>query len=485
MRPALLATAAFFAALPALAQPSLPRPPERLPAARVAESAGQRLSVTIYNNDLALMEDVRTLELPAGRSRVEFRDVSAAIRPETVSLAGRGLSVVEQNFDYDLLTPAKLMEKAVGDEVIVVRTNPGNGQEVRETATVLAANDGVVLRIGDRIEVLRDDGVPTRVIFDEVPDNLRARPTLSVTLDAEGAPQREVTLTYLSSGLGWAADYVALFDERAGKLDLQGWITLRNNTGTPFTNAEVQLVAGDVASSEPQPYRGGYPMPGRPGMTSAGTESGEDGEVLGDVYLYNLPERTTVANAQTKQVGFLDASGVSARKVYEYRATGWDTLEQPANADVVVQFANARAGGLGAQLPAGTMRVYIRDGQGDPKFIGEQAISHTPQGSQLSVKTGDAFDVTVQPTRLELTEVPGSRGLSRYTRTRIKMRYLVRNARGQPVTVQIRQPGLWRDGKVVTESLPSRRADSSTLVYDVPVPANGETTLTFIVDNGW
>jgi hypothetical protein len=127
----------------------------------------------------------------------------------------------------------------------------------------------------------------------------------------------------------------------------------------------------------------------------------------------------------------------------------------------------------------------MRDQAGDPKFVGEQAIGHTPQGSELSVKTGDAFDVTVQPTREELTRIPGARGLDRYTRTRIKMRYVVRNARPQPVTVQIRQGGLLRDGKVLEESLRSRRADSSTLVYDVPVPANGETALTFTVDNGW
>jgi hypothetical protein len=310
---------------------------------------------------------------------VEFRDVSAAIRPETVSLTGRGLEVVEQNFDYDLLTPAKLMEKAVGEQVIVVRTNPGNGAEVRETATVLAVNDGVVLRIGDRIEVLRDDGVPTRVIFDKVPENLRARPTLSVTLDAAGGGSRETTLTYLTSGLSWKADYVALFDERAGRLDLQGWITLGNQSGTPFTNAEVQLVAGEVAS-QPQygPYNRGRgfrpppPPPPPPGMIEAGTEPGRGGQPLADYYLYPLPERTTVAQNQTKQVGFLDAQGVTARKVYEARFDGFETYEQPISANVVVQFANAQAGGLGAQLPAGTMRVYIRDQAGDPKFVGEQ-----------------------------------------------------------------------------------------------------------------
>src|ERR1700733_13915361 len=140
---------------------------------------GPGLEVTIYNGDLALVRDARQLDITKGRQRLEFKDVSSAIRPETVTLSADGVDIVEQNFDFDLLTPTKLMEKAVGQPGQIVRPNPGTGAQVPETATVLAANEGVVLRIGDRIEVLRDDGVPTRVIFDHIPDNLRARPTLS------------------------------------------------------------------------------------------------------------------------------------------------------------------------------------------------------------------------------------------------------------------------------------------------------------------
>jgi hypothetical protein len=483
LSPALLA---LFVSTAALAQtPAQPaqQPAPSQPAARVSGAEGQRLSVTIYNDNLALVQDVRTLSLPAGRNRVEFRDVSAAIRPETVSLAGRGLEVVEQNFDYDLLSPAKLMEKAVGDEIVVVRTNPGNGAEVRETATVLAVNDGVVLRIGDRIEVLRDDGVPTRVIFDRVPENLRARPTLTVTLDAEGAASRETTLTYLTSGLSWKADYVALFDERAGRLDLQGWITLGNQSGTPFTNAEVQLVAGTVSTGRPEYDRYGGPpppLPPRRGVRQAGTETGQGGRALADYYLYPLPERTTVAQNQTKQVGFLDAQGVEARKVYEVRFDGFQTLEQPVSADVTIGFSNAQARGLGAQLPAGIMRVYVRDQAGDPKFIGEQAIAHTPGGSQLSVKTGDAFDVTVQPTLESQDTVKDGRGREF---TRARMRYAVRNARPEPVTMEVRSAIGWGDYNIREENLPSRRVDNGTRVWSVPVPANGETILTFTADN--
>ncbi len=434
----------------------------------------REVSVTIYNSNLALVEDARPLDLKAGRQKLEFKDVSAAIRPETVSLSAPGVTILEQNFDYDLLTPDKLMQKAVGQQVKIVRTNPGDGKETTEVATVLAANQGVVLKIGDRIEVLRDDGVPTRVIFDKVPETLRARPTLSVNVEAATAGPRQAKLSYLTSGLSWKADYVALFDEAKGALDLQGWITLSNNSGTPFENARTQLVAGDVNQLNDG---GGFQPRRSSGMISAGVESGV-GERVADYYVYPLPERTTIASNQSKQVGFLSAQGVTAKKVYEVRE-GWFTSQaEPVKAVVAIQFSNAKLAGLGSQLPAGTMRVYMRDAAGDPKFVGENAIGHTPGGSELSIKTGEAFDVSSQATLVAESRV--SKRLTRY-----EMKYLLRNAKDQPVTVELRQGGLGRDSTVKAESLKGRRIDANTLGWSVPVPANGETVLTFVVETGW
>lgn len=442
---------------------------------------GQKLSLTIYNSDLALVQDVRDLNIPAGRSRQEFKDVSARIRPETVSLSAAGVGIVEQNFDYDLLTPDKLMEKAVGKQVQIVRINPGNGAQTTETATVLSVNNGVVLRIGDRIEVLRADDIPTRVIFDKIPENLRARPTLSVTVDSRSAGPRPATLSYLTNGLSWKADYVALFDETPGRLDLQGWVTLQNGSGADYPDAEVQLVAGDInlVRSE-QEYFNRRRVQQQSSNRRAGTEASGPGgpQSVADYYLYPLPARTTVAQNQTKQVSFLDVKGATAKKGYAYRAYGFETLQEPAQADVAVEFANSSAGGLGRQLPAGIVRVYVKDAAGEPKFVGENRIDHTPQGSEVAVKIGEAFDVTVQPT-VVATERAGK------SRTRYKMSYLVRNARSQPVTVTVRQGGLGRDGKVLDESLKNRRLDAYNLAWDVPVPANGEATLTFTVDTGW
>lgn len=431
------------------------------------------LSVTIYSNDIALVQDVRQLDLPAGRSRQPFADVSAAIRPETVGLAAPDTNVVEQNFDYDLLSPTSLMQKAVGETITLVRTNPGTGAETRDRAKVLAVNGGVVLEVGGKIEVLRDDGLPVRAIFDKVPDSLRARPTLSVSLDSRRGGVRPVTLSYLSGGLGWNADYVALFDEKAGTIDVQGWITLRNTSGTSFVNAKTLLVAGDVGSGNEDnnmPYR---PRPAVSSLRRPGTETAAR-EQLGDFYLYPLPERTTIADKQTKQVSFLDVHGAPASSGYEYRSGWLASSEKPESAASVLTFSNAAKGGLGDALPAGTVRVYMRDARGQPQFVGENRIEHTPQGSELTIRTGDAFDVKVQPSVTERTRLSASRW-------RTTMRYVLTNARDRAVTVSLIQSGVpwwWADTRITDESLKSERRDADTAVWKVPVPANGSATVT-------
>lgn len=427
------------------------------------------VAVTIYNNDLALIQDKRMLALPSGRTRQEFADVSAAIRPETVTLAAANTAIVEQNFDFDLLTPQKLMDKAVGQTVTLVKTNPETGAESSESARVLANNGGTVVQVGNRIEVLNGT---RRVVFSSLPPNLRARPTLSVTLDSSAAGTRPVTLNYLSSGFGWKADYVALFDEGAGKIDVQGWITLTNTTGTSFPNATTLLVAGSPGSGGgSRPRYGRNPSRAIPG-NAPGTETARR-EQLGDFYVYPLKERTTIANAQQKQVGFFDVAGVPAGKAYFYR-NGWlDTSDEAKSADTVLRFSSSRDGGLGDALPAGTVRVYMRDARGQPQFIGESDIGHTPMGSRLALKTGEAFDVKVQPTVVKRERL----GTNRWRTT---MHYKLTNARSQPVTVELAQAGLdswWDDTRIESESLKSDRTNSDEALWKVEVPANGEASL--------
>ncbi|MBB5684257.1 DUF4139 domain-containing protein [Sphingobium boeckii] len=438
-----------------------------VPASAMAQSAQGDIAITIYNNDIALVQDTRQINFPDGRVRQEFPDVSARIRPETATLVAADLGIIEQNFDFDLLTPAKLMEKAVGQTVTLIRTNPATGKEENVRAKVLAANGGVVLQIGQSIEVLRDDGLPVRVIFDKVPENLRARPTLSVTVESDRAGPRPARLTYLTGGLGWKSDYVALFDEAKGGIDVQGWITLTNNSGVTYNNAETLLVAGD-------PYNGGGYSGGNPNLRRAGTES-NDRARLGDFYLYPLAARTTIANQQTKQVSFLDVKAVPARKAYEFVNEWLANSANPQSAATVLKFTSARAGGLGDQLPAGTVRVYIRDAKGTPQFIGENNIGHTPMGSELAIPTGEAFDVKVKSI-VELREKVGK------LRWKTAMRYIVSNARDEPVTVDLAQDGLWGDTRVAAQSIEGKRVSADRMEWTVPVPANGETEVTVTFD---
>jgi len=438
-----------------------------------AASAQGDVAVTIYQNGQSLVQDSRQMNLPSGRSKQEFPDVSAQIRAETVTLTGPGIGIVEQNFDYDLLTPAKLMEKAVGQTVTLLRTNVATGAETRVRAKVLAANGGVVLQIGDSIEVLRDDGLPVRVIFDRVPPNLRARPTLSVTVESKGG-LTPTTLTYLTPGLGWTSDYVTLFDDAKQTIDVQGWVTLTNNTGTDYTNADVLLVAGN-------PNQGGnrrmYQTPYSPStgtIDEAGTES-NDRERLGDYYLYPLGERTTIANAQQKQVSFLDVKSAPARNTYEFN-NGWLATNEAASASSVLKFSTSRSGGLGDQLPAGTMRVYMRDKRGDPQFIGESRIEATPMGSAMSIRTGEAFDVKIRTVVEERTRINNNRWKTR-------MRYEITNARGNAVTVDLGQNGLWGDVRISEQSQEGKRVSADRIEWSVPVPANGKATVTATFDS--
>lgn len=432
------------------------------------QSAQGDLAITIYQNGQALVQDVRTLDLAAGRVRQEFPDVSAQIRPETVTLAGPGIGIVEQNFDYDLLTPHKLMEKAAGSVVTLVRTNPATGAETREQARVLSANGGIVLQIGPRIEVLRDDGLPVRVIFDKVPENLRARPTLSVTLQVASGGRVPATLSYLTPGLGWTSDYVLLFDEAKGAIDVQGWITLTNNTGTSYRNADVTLVAGAPSGARAFGHLNGNTI------EQAGTETGPR-ERLGDYLLYPLGHRTTIANAQQKQVSFLDVKGAPARKAYEW-GNGWLGADSdPRSAATVLKFSTSKQGGLGDQLPSGMIRVYMRDRKGEPQFIGESRVDAAPMGSAMSIHTGDAFDVKGAATVVERKKQSAQRW-------RTVMRYDLTNARPEPVAIDLFQAGLWGDVRIVEQSLAGERISADRMEWKVPVPANGKASVTVVFD---
>ena len=232
-------------------------------------------------------------------------------------------------------------------------------------------------------------------------------------------------------------------------------------------NADTLLVAARSARAS-KCYR-------RQQRSCAGPAPKTAGRALGDFYLYPLPERTTIANRQTKQVSFLDAHNTPAQRAYEYRNAWLGTAEQPQSANTGLRFSSSRDQGLGDALPAGTVRVYQRDARGNPQFVGESAIGHTPMGSELGLVTGQAFDVKVKPV-VERRERLGA------DRSRTTMRYTLTNARPNAVTVHLMQSGLWGDTRIVTESMPSQRRSADDALWSVPVPANGEAVVTATFD---
>ena len=443
----------------------------------------QEVAVTIYNDDLALVRDQRQVTLPQGRVELAMREVSARIRPETALLRSLthpgGLSILEQNFDFDLLTPRKLLEKYVGKEVQLVRTHPESGEDSYETARVLAANDGVVLKIGDRIET----GVPGRLVFPDVPENLRDRPTLVVSLDNAKAGLQTAELSYLTGGLGWQADYVAELNQNDTALDLSGWVTLTNQSGTTYPDALLQLVAGDVNRvREEMLFRGDVVMAASMAKEAA-PQMSEEG--LFEYHLYTLQRPTTIRNNQTKQVSLLNAAAVAVNKEfrlqgspYYYRGQQGD-LGQKLKVGVFVEFDNRKKDNLGMPLPKGIVRVYKQDKAGRPQFVGEDRIDHTPENETVRLKLGDAFDVTADRKQTDFRKLGGD---GRYNyRFESGFEIKLKNAKDEAVTVTVAEPvpGDWR---MLSESHKHTKASADTALWKIKVPAKGEVVLTYRVE---
>lgn len=463
------------------------------------------LAVTIYNGDLALVKDARKVKVNNGDNYLAWRDVSARMQPETAllrSLDGKKLILLEQNFDFDLLTPQKLLEESVGDSVRVIRHQPITGVEVSEYATVLAANEGVVLKFNDRVEASMPN--PGRIAFMGVPANLRDRPTLSMVFRTEVAPtgfqspanaiaEQGMELSYLTSGLTWKADYVAELSSREDSIDLNGWVTLTNTSGTAYNNARLQLIAGTV--NRTQPERAPMPMMAK-AMAMADAAPAMQEEGLFEYHLYTLDRLTNLLDNQTKQVALLSAQKVKVDK--EFRLTGGDWYYAGQHGDlgkklkpgVYMEFANKAekgekgegAAGLGVPLPKGIVRVYKKDSAGRAQFIGEDRIDHTAKGETVKLKLGEAFDITADKKQTDFQKLattgfnaPRAGGL-------IETAYQleIRNAKSEKVVVTVVEPiaGEWQ---MLQESHPHKKESAHSAVWEIPVPAEGKATLTWRV----
>ena len=442
----------------------------------------QEVAVTIYNDNLALVKDQRKVELDSGLNSLALRDVSAHIRPETALLrsltAPGSLQILEQNFDFDLLTPEKMLEKYVGKTVSIVRTNVATGVETTEQAQVLSANNGVVLKIGDRIET----GIPGRIVYNDVPNNLRDRPTLVVQLENKSAASQNVELSYLTGGLGWKADYVAELNAAEDKLDLSGWVTLTNTSGTAYRNAKLQLVAGDVNQIQDDRNARMEVMRMKPMAAAAPAPMAE--ESLFEYHLYTLNRPTTLAENQTKQVALLSAANVPARKELVLRGTGYyyqdrhGELGQKLKADVYVEFDNKQNDGLGMPLPKGILRVYKKDSAGNAQFVGEDKIDHTPKNETVRLMLGAAFDVTADKKQTDFTKLPNpAKGVNLYESA---YEIVLKKAKKEAVTVKVQEP-IPGDWKILQSNHTQRKADSNTAEWQITIPAEGKTTLNYRV----
>ena len=442
----------------------------------------QSVAVTIYNENLALVKDQRKIPLASGQNILAFRDVSARMRPETAllrSLTSPGkLSVIEQNFDFDLLTPGKLLEKYVGRNVNIIHTNPATGVETTEQAQVLSANEGVVMKIGNRIET----GIPGRIVYPDVPDNLRDRPTLVMSLNNGGAAQQDVELSYLTGGLAWKADYVAELNAADDRLDLSGWVTLTNTSGTSYNNARLQLVAGDVNQVQDEMRFANRQMKGEMAMAAPAPRMAE--ESLMEYHLYTLDRPTTIAESQTKQVSLLTTSAVPARKELllrgadYYYGSSYGDLGQKMKVGVFVEFENKESAHLGMPLPKGVIRVYKKDASGNAQFVGEDNIDHTPKNEKVRLKLGEAFDVTADKKQTDFKRLPNpAKGNALFESA---FEIVLKNAKKDAVTVTVQEP-IPADWKMQSESHPHEKAASNTAVWHIQVPAEGSTKLSYRV----
>ncbi len=434
------------------------------------------VAVTIYNGDLALVKDTRTVKLNKGLNVVALRDVSAKIRPETALLrsinAPGSLALLEQNFDYDLLSPKKMLEKFVGKTVTVIKTNPATGQESSEKAEVLSANNGIVLKIGNRIET----GVPGRIVYDDVPDNLRDRPTLITHLNNKGVQNQTVELSYLTSGLGWAADYVAELNDKKDQLDLSGWVTLKNMSGASYNNAKLQLVAGDVNRVSRRSSRSNMKgMRSEMVMDAAAAPMAQEG--LLEFHLYSLKRPTTIKENQTKQVALLSAIKIPVMKelvlqgAQHYYRGQYGQIGTKMKVGVYIEFDNKEASQLGMPLPKGVVRVYKKDSQGNAQFVGEDRIDHTPKNEKVRLKLGNSFDVTADKKQTDFKKVS-----NREYKTAFEI--LLKNAKSTPVTVIVQEP-IGGDWEILSESTLHSKVDSHTAQWKIKIPAEGKTKLTY------
>lgn len=458
---------------------SLPAAAQEVP---VTAESRRALTLTVYNQNLGLVSESRRVELPAGESLLAIEDVPGQLQPETVLLSAPGLRIIEQSLDADLLTPQRLLEASLGRQVQLIRVDPETGEDKVEAATVLSLNGGTVLRVGERIEI----NPPGRIAFTDLPAGLRSEPALLARVFPGQAGASDLQIDYLTGGLSWRADYVARLDAGSQRLDLSALVTLGNATDSDFEGASLRLVAGEV-------NQGGGARPPQPMMMAQAADAARmeaapemsKAVAAADRYVYALQRPVTLRRGETKQIPLMSARDVKVAREYRFEGvvSGHPGIEEigPVNAALILELENDPDLGLGAPLPAGTVRVYGPaqgasgggpGGGGDATlFLGADRIDHTPEGETARLNLGEAFDVTA---RAERTVFERLSQRSYETGQRVT----VKNAKDQAVEVVLagQMPQGWdlREASTAPEQESANR-----LTWRLTVPAGGEAELTY------
>ena len=445
----------------------------------ITREARTDVALTIYDQDLALVKDTRDVPLPAGESTIRFEDVAAKIDPRTVTVysigAPEGLAVVEQRYAFDLLSPEQLLQKYVGKEVELVETDARLRTRTTK-ATLLSTKGGPVYQVGSRLAV----GHPGRVLLPEPADGFYARPTLLWRLANGGPARHRLEVSYLTGGLSWGADYVAVLNAEGTKADLTGWATLTNQSGARYDGATVKLIAGHVNRARGREALLAAEMAERKAAVPRFTE-----EALFEYHLYTLDQRTSLAEDETKQLRLLAARDVGVKKsLVLVGQPGWfrsrqGDLGRDLPVGVFLEVRNDAPNNLGMPLPAGTVRVYQLDKVGAEQFLGEDAIPHTPKDEKVALRVGQASDVVATRTQTEYRKLDAEP-----FDAEVAFAITLRNRKSEPVTVLVREPlgGVW---KVVQASHTPAKLDAGTLGFEVAVPAAGETALSYRVQVGF
>jgi hypothetical protein len=443
------------------------------------------LAVTVYNSNIALVRDVRQLSTPSGFFRLKFMDIAATVNPATVHFRSLTdpdkLGVIEQNYEYDLLEPAKLLHKYVGKEVTLVRSYTDNGTTKREEikATLLADNNGPVWRIGNDIVT---GMFAESYRFPEVPANLYERPTLLMSLENSGARKQQIEASYLATNLSWNADYVLTVARDDKAADLDGWVTISNNSGTPFRNARLQLVAGELNRIAVGGLRD--EMVAQRGMAMKAAAPQFQQESFSEYHLYTLGRRTSVEDKETKQISLLQGSNVPVEKIFVVNGQNFyyrnaqnpgSPLKDPVM--VFYKFKNEEKAGLGMPLPAGNVRVYQKDSKGGLLFVGEDRIDHTPKDESVTVHIGNAFDVVAERKQTDYKRID--------THTwEMEFEITLRNHKDTPITVEVNEP-IGGDWEMLSSSFKYTKTAAFAAQFQVPVAANGASVLKYRIRARW